>query len=421
MINGCFSIGFNYKTVVDRERGQYALDDEKQAFLYQNAQKHGIESLAILNTCNRTELYGFGDIRVAEQLYLQALSVGDDAQSKLIKKKGEEAVKHLFQVASGLDSQIIGDLEILGQFKSAFQKAKKHKALNGYFERLANTAIQASKEVRSKTHLSDGTISVGYAAVKFLKESHLPENCKILLIGTGEFGSGIAKNIVAYMPHAQLFLTNRTASRAEDLAKNLNVQTLPFEIIGDVIADFDSVIVAVGNAPAPIIKANMNFGVGNKIILDMSVPSGLEAGVWHIPNVDVIAIDEVSALINETIENRKAQLPIAQEIIAKYAAEFDKWSRFYENKNSIQAWRNVVVSMTEGCPHASALPGDAKKQLVQKSVAEFSIFLKEHVHLKGQPEQIIEHYLHVVHTKKSCTGSPRCTRNKPTCSECSAQ
>jgi len=421
MINGCFSIGFNYHNTVDRERGQYALDEAKQAFLYQHAAANGIDSLAILNTCNRTELYGFGNIDAAEKLYLQAISAQGDAGQKLIRKRGTEAVQHVFHVASGLDSQIIGDLEILGQFKSAFQKAKQHNAINGYFERLANTSIQAAKEVRSKTHLSDGTISVGYAAVKFLKEAHLPENAKVLLIGTGEFGSGIAKNIVAYMPHTRLFLSNRTASRAEELAQKIHAQTLPIEMVGSVVADFDVVIVAVGNAPSPIIKADFNFGMGNKIILDMSVPSGLEAGVWHIPNVDVITIDEVSALINETLETRKAQLPVAKEIIAKYAADFNTWSRFYENKHSIQAWRNVVVGMTEACPHASALPSEAKQYMVQKSVAEFSIFLKEHVHLKGMPEQIIEQYLHMVHTRKTCTHGQRCTRNKPTCNECSAQ
>lgn len=400
MIDDCFSIGFNYRSIADRERGRFALDRTRQQMLYEEAPEIGVRALSILSTCNRTEIYGIGDAGRMQELYLKTIEAIPQESSGLFVKRGKEAIHHMFNVAAGLDSQIVGDREILGQFRNAFRTAKQHQRLNGFFERLANTCIQASKEVRSKTRLSDGTVSVSYAAVKFLKERDLPSGAKVLLIGAGELGKGISKNISAHLPSIALYLCNRTPEKALRLAKDMSTQVIPFESLHEKLAQFDVIVIAIGETHAPVITADMlRARTSPAILLDMSIPSGVGDGVRDLPEVEVITIDTVSQLINTTLSHRRAELPVAQEIIAKYVDAFHAWSVFYKNKHSITLWKSIITRMTDECPHLGKLPEDEKDALIRQSVARFSVFLREQSGLHGRPDVIIAKYLEKTHGK----------------------
>ena len=152
-------------------------------------------------------------------------------------KQGPDAVEHLYNVAAGLDSQILGDYEIVGQLKGAVKFAKENGFIGTLLERMINGVLQASKAIKSCTQLSSGTVSVSFAAIQFLK-AHVPniQNKKILLLGTGKIGASTCKNIVDYIGNCKITLLNRTEGKAESLAKSLGVQVASYDNLYDEIA-----------------------------------------------------------------------------------------------------------------------------------------------------------------------------------------
>lgn len=243
-----FSIGICHSKSSAYERSKYALTIEQQIRLYNLILPTKYASCFILNTCNRTEIYGIGKVDKVIEAYKEVLGEQDNIPQSINRKTGRDAIGHIIKVACGLDSQVIGDLEILGQFKSAFNFSKQNNVSNGYMERLVNTAIQAAKETRSKTKISSGTVSLSYAAIKYIKRQVQTHNINILVVGTGDFGKRIANNIKDYLPNATLTLSNRTASKAEELALKLHCKTKPFKNLSEAIAENDVIISSVNDA-----------------------------------------------------------------------------------------------------------------------------------------------------------------------------
>ena len=168
-------------------------------------------------------------------------------------KKGTEAIEHIFNVGAGLDSQILGDYEIVGQLKSAAKFSKQHNFLGAHLERLVNTVLQSSKLIKNKTQLSGGTVSVSFAAVQYIKK-HVKNisNKKILLLGTGKIGSNTCKNLVDYLGTKNITLINRSPEKAIELADELEFKTAAINNLDDEIASADIIIVAT-NAEEPVI------------------------------------------------------------------------------------------------------------------------------------------------------------------------
>ena len=141
--------------------------------------------------------------------------------------KNHEAISHMFRVGTGLDSQILGDFEIISQLKSAFVQSKNYELANTFLERLVNAVIQASKKIKTETGISSGATSVAFAAVQFIFKNVPDINSKnILLFGTGKIGRNTCENLVKHTKHEQITLINRTKDKAEKIAKKLNVMLL---------------------------------------------------------------------------------------------------------------------------------------------------------------------------------------------------
>src|SRR3954469_8033436 len=170
-INSFFVVGINYKKSDASTRGLFAVTPDRYSAILQIAGTVGVNELFILSTCNRTEIYGFA--HSSEQLIdlLCSQTVGDAATFKQAAyiKKGTSAIEHVFQVGAGLDSQILGDYEIVGQLKTAVKFAKEQGFVGGFTERLINSVLQASKQVKNNTELSGGTVSVSFAAVQYIR------------------------------------------------------------------------------------------------------------------------------------------------------------------------------------------------------------------------------------------------------------
>jgi glutamyl-tRNA reductase len=326
-ISHFFIAGINYKKSDASIRGQFAITNEQYTSILEKADKAGLSELFILSTCNRTEIYGFA--YSAEQLIqlLCSETVGDAEAFKKAAyiKRGQEAVEHAFSVGAGLDSQILGDYEIVGQLKTAVKFSKERGFVGAFTERLINCVLQSSKLIKNSTALSGGTVSVAFAAVQYIRNTVRDiSDKKILLLGIGKIGRNTCKNLVDYLETRNITLINRTTEKAAELANELGLQYAPLTDLKCQIQQSDIILVAT-NATEPTILHSHLEGSSHKLIIDLSIPYNVEERAQHLPNVQMVNVDELSKLKDETLKMREAEVPKAKGIIGELMIEFMDW------------------------------------------------------------------------------------------------
>src|SRR5579872_3273437 len=171
-ITGFFVVGINYKKTDAAIRGQFAMSNDQYGKLLSLAPSFNVSEVFVLSTCNRTEIYGMADnaAHLASLLCTQTIGLLDEFLDLAYVRKGASAIQHLFEVAAGLDSQILGDYEIVGQIKQAVKFARERQYIGPFLERLVNSVLQASKAIKNQTELSGGTVSVSFAAIQCMRE-----------------------------------------------------------------------------------------------------------------------------------------------------------------------------------------------------------------------------------------------------------
>lgn len=362
-----FVAGINYKKTDAETRGLFAINSEQYENIINLAQSYGVNSLFILSTCNRTEIYGFAT-QGKVLLELLVTQTKGDLQTLLnvaYVKGGHDAVEHLFKVGSGLDSQILGDYEIIGQLKHAVKFSKDRNGLCCFLERLTNSVFQASKEVKNETGLSRGSVSVSFAVVQFLKQNvpdYIDKN--ILVFGTGKIGSSTCKNLVDYLGATDITLINRSNEKAAELASDLNLKCAPIEDVDAQLASSDIILVAT-NANEPIILKSYLENKGAKLIIDLSIPCNVEQSVGLLDDVHLINIDQISKMKDDTIKCRAAEIPKAKKIIQKHIGIFTEWQLMRQNapilrsiksklKDIIALHHDEFLNPGTKCPYISA-------------------------------------------------------------------
>jgi len=346
-ISTFFVAGVNYKKTDATLRGQYAINNDQYAKLLDLAPQFGITELFVVSTCNRTEIYGFTENihDLCQLLCTQTSGSVETFRQIAYVKNGREAILHLFDVAAGLDSQILGDYEILGQLKQAFKFSKEKGCTGAYSERLMNAVLQSSKLIKTTTGLSGGTVSVAFAAIQYIKEKvkHAASK-KILLIGTGKIGRNTCKNLVDYIQAKNITLINRTESKAAELATELGLQYASADELPKYIDQSDIILVAT-NSEAPVIAASHLVNSGNKIIIDLSIPFNVEKSAQHLSNITLVNVDELSKIKDATLHKREAEVPKAQAIIKEKINEFLEWHEMRKNVPVLTAVKNKLYAM----------------------------------------------------------------------------
>lgn len=326
-MNQFFVAGINYKKTDAAIRGEFAISSDKYLSLLEKAPAAGLQELFVLSTCNRTEIYGIAPDANTLINLLCSETIGDPDTFRQLcyVKQGSEAIEHIFSVGAGLDSQILGDYEIVGQMKLAVKFAREKGFLGAFLERLFNTVLQASKTIKNTTALSDGTISVSFAAIQFLKE-HLRDtsNRNIVLLGTGKIGRNTCKNLVDYLETRNITLINRTEEKAVELAKELGLKSAPFERLQNEVDEADIVIVATHSEKAVITRESLLHS-NPKMLIDLSIPNNIEPSVNTLPHITLANVDDLSMINDKTLRKRQAEVPKALEIIATHTAEFNEW------------------------------------------------------------------------------------------------
>jgi glutamyl-tRNA reductase len=397
LVEELFVTGVNFhKSDIDF-RSKFSLDNAAQTEYLLKAREQGFQVQVILSTCNRCEVYGVGNKTIAEKLLCEITGQSFETyQQCKFTKDGAEALGHIFKVASGLDSQIIGDNEILGQFRNACKLAKKHNLLGALFERIANTAIQAAKEVRSKTDLSKGTSSVSYAAVDLIKKKYSAYALKTLVIGTGKFGHAVVKNFMTYFPEMNMTVANRTNEVAAEIAQNLNIQHLQFSEIAAQSKNFD-ILVLCANASDYLIKPEYLEGVTNKLILDLSVPRAADPLIREMEQVEFYNVDDISEQLNQNIENRKQFLPLAEAIIADNLAEFMEWYKIYVHNKKIKKTKEILLGISHQCPHLSGMGNTKLDKTINTALNKMVMQLKAGNQSACEVLQTVNHFLESNH------------------------
>jgi len=359
-ISGFYVVGINYKKTDAAIRGHFAIGNEQYERILALAPARHLNELFILSTCNRTEIYGFADSasELADLLCTETMGSRDSFLEMAYIKKGLEAVDHLFLVAAGIDSQILGDYEIVGQIKQAVKFAKEKGFVGASIERLVNCVLQSSKSIKNQTALSGGTVSVSFAAIQYIRENitDLHEK-KILLIGTGKIGRNTCRNMVDYLATQNITLINRTESRAAELAVEMGVRSAPLEQIAQQAGDADIILVAT-NADMPTLLRSHVEGKGGKLLIDLSIPCNVEDSVAELPGITLINVDELSKIKDETLQRREAEVPKAKAIIAEHVAELMEWYAMRKHVPVLKAVKSKLKELHTS-PLFSQLSGES--------------------------------------------------------------
>jgi glutamyl-tRNA reductase len=343
-----FVAGINYRHATVTERSLFSITQNAYGDILKAAQKKGIRSLFALSTCNRTELYGYchSENILPDLLFQHTKGTADIFREAGFTRQGHEALKHLFHVAAGLDSHIIGDYEVLGQLKSAIALSRKQGMIGPVMDRTINFALQASKSVKSNTQLSTGTVSVSYAAIEWLKKIENIESKKILLYGTGKFGTTLAKNLKHYLHTSSVTIINRTDETARLLADSLSLLWKPFSHLTMETKKTDIIIVCT-NATEYTLLPQFLTGEKSQWILDLSVPENVAPGIKNILGTRVTGIDEVSQVLQATVTKRKGEIPKALSIIEQYQHEFYEWLKLQRHVPLINDIKGKLYALGE--------------------------------------------------------------------------
>jgi len=379
--------GINYKKTDAAIRGQFAINSDNYARVLAASEAAGIQEVFILSTCNRTEIYGLA--ADASQLIglLCAHTEGSEElfRSRAYIKQGMSAIEHLFNVSAGLDSQILGDYEIVGQIKQAVKFSKEHARIGAFTERLFNSVLQSSKTIKNQTELSGGTVSVSFLAVQYIGK-HIKDlrNKKILLLGIGKIGRNTCKNLVDYLPTKNITLINRTDDKAGQLAAELGLRSSSYLSLKQEVRSADVILVAT-NAPEPTILAEDLRNSGEKLLIDLSIPYNVEASARTLPGVTLVNVDELSKLKDKTLHKRKAEVPKANKIIAEHIQEFVEWHEMRRHVPVLRAVKTKLqeihgnpvffAPVTDQCP---GTPFANHHERIQKVINVMAVKMRQH-------------------------------------------
>lgn len=323
-----FVVGASHHTTPIEWRERLAVGPEKMSALQsQFAALPGLQEFTILNTCNRIEIYGVADDADAiESLQTTFCTAQDIARAEFatvqIKHHGPDTIGHLIAVASGLDSQLVGENEIFGQVKDAYAESQTAATVGPVLNRLFQKAFQAAKHVRTNTAISEGQVSIANVAVDLaLTIFGDLSSARVLLIGAGEIGEQSAKAFRSRGAHA-ITVSSRTAARAMALASTLDASAIPFEKVQSHLADFDIVACATAAPGAILLAATVAQAMKSRpasplFLIDLALPRDIDPSTAELENVYLYNLDDLAKISEQNRSARLSEVEKAKAIITE--------------------------------------------------------------------------------------------------------
>lgn len=344
------AVSINHRTApVDLREALHLSDDEIKAFL-KDLKGSLVSEGFILSTCNRTEIYGIPVDPAADFHNFQKFLTERKNTSTITEKNFQNfyscgALNHLFKVSSGIDSLLIGDNQIFGQVKDAFQKAEENDLAGFLLKRVFDSAIKVGKRAKTETEISDGAITVSYAAVQLIEKifSNLSKK-SALVIGTGETGEIAAKHL-RDKGIGNLAVTNRTIEKAERLSAQIHAKILPFQFFKEYIHDYD-IIISATSAPEYMltyddIKNTMRKrNYASTVMMDIAIPRDIDPRVREIDNVFYHDIDSLKIIVEQNMKKRQGEIPKVQKIVMEELVSFFSWYNSLDITPTIKSLRD---------------------------------------------------------------------------------
>ena len=380
-----YVIGISYKNADLHTRGKFNLSRPQKIKILEKAKKLGISEILINNTCNRTEIYSFAK---SPSLLVNLLCEKSNGNHQTFENLGyifenTEAINHIFKVGTGLDSQILGDFEIIGQLKNSFNLSKDNHLIGSFMERLTNSVIQASKRIKTETKISSGATSVAYAAVQFIiNEVDDVSNKNVLLIGTGKIGRNTCENLVKHTENKKITVINRSKEKAEILGHKFDVLVKDFSELYSEMEKADIIVLAT-DADEPLIHNKVLTKQQKLLIIDLTIPSNIQIDS-SMKNVKVVNLDDLSKITHNTLSERKRYIPEAKKIIEEIQQEFLQWIHDRRYAPALNALKNKLIEQQNAeigarkrkngvAIHDPSLSYD----MIQKITGQFAFYLKE--------------------------------------------
>lgn len=374
-----FALGINHKTapVALREKLAFAPEQVPEALL----QLSGTLQLAdavILSTCNRTELYFSGNAEQSEQVLqwlagFHQLNLAE-LQQHLYLYRDQDAIQHLMRVAAGLDSLVLGEPQILGQVKQAYNQSRQAGAINPQFERLFQKTFAVAKDVRTETEIGANAVSVAFAAVSLAKQIFGKlEKVRVLLIGAGETIELVAKHL-AEQGAKKLSVANRTYERAEALAKQFDAQVLTLSQVPARLADADIVISSTASTLPIVGKGMVEQALKLRkhkpmFLVDLAVPRDIEQQVAELEDAYLYTVDDLQSIVAQNMSNRQQAAEQAGVMIASGAADFQHWLQLQDKADWLRDYRQrceqVKAELTLRAQNQLAAGQDPEKVLAE--------------------------------------------------------
>ncbi|MDX2260457.1 MAG: glutamyl-tRNA reductase [Gemmatimonadales bacterium] len=336
------SLALDYRRADVATRERFHLSAERTSALYEAPRNNGVRELLMISTCNRIELYGFTEALDTEAVVaalgdLARRWMGDDPKvdellATATHRSGLDAAEHLLRVASGLESQVLGDAQIMGQVKRSYQQATEAGAIGPALHRLLGLALHTAKRVKHETGFLSGRHSVGAEAAG-LAARHLGNlgAMRCVIVGCGKTGQRAARQL-AKLGAADIVCINRSSERSHALAAELWGRAAPWDALHRELAQADLAIVATG-APTPPVRRNgleLNRRVAGRdvrplLLMDLSMPRNIEPEVVGLPGVTLVDLDTIQTPVNAAEAARREAVPEAEAIVREELAGWRDW------------------------------------------------------------------------------------------------
>jgi glutamyl-tRNA reductase len=327
-------LGINHRTAPLQLRERLAFPVQEIPGALVDMQARGAKEALIVSTCNRVEITAAFDDQAALEPLFTALLAGrvdltaDEVRPHLYLYQEREAIRHLFRVAASLDSMIIGEPQILGQLKQAFAQAREHGSIGSLLDAVLTRAFNVAKRIRTETEIGSSAVSVSYAAVELAREIFGSlDNKKVLIVGAGKMSEGAARHLMR-AGASQVFITNRTASRAQELALIFNGQVIHYDDFPRRLSEMDIVITSSSAptfvlTPETVRKALDARKSRPMFLIDIAVPRNIDPAIQKLEHAFVYDMDDLQRLTERNLNARRELAQHAEAIVSEEVARME--------------------------------------------------------------------------------------------------
>lgn len=395
-------VGISYKKASLDVRERFSLSAEQQSVIFHEAQLNNIEGLSIISTCNRTEIYSYAKSPEFIIFLFLKFSKGcmEDFDTCGYVLRGNEAIKHLFRVSAGLDSQILGDSQIISQIRQSFEVANTYGLLNSFMSRLINNVNQAAKRIKTDTELSSGSASVAFTAVQYILRHCNEKGIHILLFGAGKIGTVTCANLIKHVDGMSLTVINRNVEKSRKLAEKLHLRYEEIQNLPHCAAQADVIIVATGAQEPTFRTEHLAHNGKPTLVLDLSVPRNADPAIADMPRITLVGVDELSVENQEVLDKRRSAIPDAELLIYEQISDFYDWLSIQHLSPTFKSIQDSLLDIRqkELDYHKTRLAQTDDRQLIElisknivNKVARKCINYLKNNHTKQEsPKDIIE-------------------------------